>query len=92
MENTALPTSTATPWRDPPAQPVDRSANYTIVTTVRMKKPLKARLDERCRKDDISLNALSVAALTAMCDHLDALDAAKLAARTASAGYETESR
>jgi len=71
-----LPASTPVPHRA--AEPVtDRSEDYTIVTTVRMKKPLKRRLDERRKREAISLNELSVQALIAWCDHLDALDAAK---------------
>jgi hypothetical protein len=81
MENTAqLPANTPTPWRDPPA--VDRYQDRAAtVITVRMKPALKARIDARCKQEEISLNLFCVQAITAMLDHLDALDAtdAKLA-------------
>ncbi len=75
-QGTELPAGTPLEWREPPPV-VDRSQDYTVVITVRMKRPLKKRLDERSHKEQLSLNQLCVRGLELLCNHLDALDAAE---------------
>ena len=69
-----LPAETPLGWRLPT---VREPVGHTVVITARMKYPLKKRLDERAKKEGISLNQLCVHALTMLCDHLDATDEKK---------------
>lgn len=75
MSTTAAP---AVQWIEPPGkQPVATAVDrYSYVITTRMPSSLKARIDERLRKEkqrdlDFSMNTLVVTAIVELLDRLD---------------------